>query len=172
MREGQGENELIPELIPDFGASLNEGRISYNMLIRGGYSPWGEREWLPEWTFANFQEATKVNEELRGVEADHPRIVQHKSTGAPLLTEYSAYDALGNLTGMIDPNGATFTYIFDALNRQTDAFNPETGSPYYETTHLQTVYDENNNVIKITEHKPGDAGIIDDAGILGTPLIY
>ncbi|MCP4540473.1 MAG: hypothetical protein GY832_25325, partial [Chloroflexi bacterium] len=51
------------------------------------------------------------------------------------------------------------------LNRQIDAFNPTTGSPYYETTHVQTVYDENNNVKRIIESKIGGAGSLTDTTI-------
>ena len=63
---------------------------------------------------------------------------------------------------MTDPNGNTVTYAYDALNRQVDAYYPAVGSPYYETTHIQTVYDASGNVTSVTEDKTGQAGAVTD----------
>ncbi|MCP4546595.1 MAG: hypothetical protein GY835_09045, partial [bacterium] len=62
------------EVIPEFATNQEKGLISYHMLIRGGLSLYGELQWRPKWNFKEFQNATKVNEELLGVKADHLRI--------------------------------------------------------------------------------------------------
>ena len=88
--------------------------------------------------------------------------IQHKASGS-LVTKYTAYDADGNLTEMVDAEGQTFTYAYDELDRQTDAFYPDTVSPYLKIQQIQTGYDANNNVTRITETKeyPDGSVIVD-----------
>lgn len=87
---------------------------------------------------------------------------QSHSDGPDLVTTFDEYDNEGNLKQMTDPMGHHVSYDYDDLGRQTHVYFPTTGSPYYETTQVETAYDENNNVTQITETKTGAAGSITD----------
>jgi len=78
--------------------------------------------------------------------------IQHKA-GGNLITQFTVYDEEGNLKEMVDANGRTFTHNYDQLERQTDKFFPDTAAPYLTIIHIGAEYDENNNVIRVTESK-------------------
>jgi YD repeat-containing protein len=88
--------------------------------------------------------------------------IQHKQSGS-LVTRYTAYDEEGNLEEIVDAKDQTFTYAYDELDRQTDQFFPNETTPYLAITHIQTEYDANNNVVRITENKkmPDDSVVAD-----------
>jgi len=62
--------------------------------------------------------------------------------GLDLKTQYF-YDGAGNLTKVVDPNGAATLYIYDAANRATSVLSPA-------GTLTQTVYDADGHVTQTT----------------------
>ncbi|MBW8756182.1 MAG: hypothetical protein JF586_01100, partial [Burkholderiales bacterium] len=62
--------------------------------------------------------------------------------GLDLKTQYF-YDGAGNLTKVVDPNGAATLYIYDAANRVTSALSPA-------GTLTQTAYDGDGHVAQTT----------------------
>ena len=87
----------------------------------------------------------------RLVEVDEPNAVGASvaSTGCPssgepiFVTSYS-YDALGNLTQVVQNGSHTRTFTYDSLSRLLTSNNPETGQINY-------TYDSNGNVLTKTD---------------------
>jgi YD repeat-containing protein len=72
------------------------------------------------------------------------------------------YDAEGNLTSLVDPKGQAFAYEYDDLNRRIGADYPDTGSPYLTLVAVDTEYDANGNLTRVTETKTApDGGVTD-----------
>jgi len=59
--------------------------------------------------------------------------------GTPLTTRYS-YDVLGRLTGIVDPIGASWSYVYDTLSRRIVSYDPDLGTWIYQ-------YDYSGNLI-------------------------
>ncbi len=72
-----------------------------------------------------------------------------KSSGIFDLTTTYEYDAVGNITRLIDPNGYDTQFIFNELNQVVRTISPEVidgRGVRYET---DTIYDKNNNVVEV-----------------------
>jgi len=79
--------------------------------------------------------------------------IQHKAPDN-LIVQYTQHDENGNLTEMYDAKGQLFTYEYDELDRQIIALYPDDSEAVYlNIVQIQTEYDENNNVAKVTETK-------------------
>ncbi|MDH3348975.1 MAG: hypothetical protein OEM02_12860 [Desulfobulbaceae bacterium] len=84
--------------------------------------------------------------------------IQYKE-GGNLTVSYD-YDSEGNLIAMLDAKSQSFSYTYDALNRQTLASYPVAETPYLTIRSIDTEYDPNNNVTKISETKTQTDGTI------------
>jgi RHS repeat-associated protein len=77
--------------------------------------------------------------------------IQH-TAGGDITTQYTKYDAEDNLEEMIDPNRNVFTYEYDELNRRINVNYPDLGQAF-NPLKVATEYDENDNILQVTETK-------------------
>jgi RHS repeat-associated protein len=70
--------------------------------------------------------------------------------GLGYVTTYG-YDALGNLTSVVQNGGRQRTFVYDSLSRLTSATNPESGTITY-------TYDANGNIATRTAPAPNQTG--------------
>jgi RHS repeat-associated protein len=70
--------------------------------------------------------------------------------GLGYITSYS-YDALNNLTSVLQNGSRQRTFVYDSLSRLTSATNPESGTVTY-------TYDGNSNVLTKTSPAPNQTG--------------
>jgi RHS repeat-associated protein len=76
--------------------------------------------------------------------------VTEDPAGLGYLTSYS-YDALGNLTGVVQNGSRQRTFVYDLLSHLTSATNPESGTVTF-------TYDANGNLGTKTSPAPNQAG--------------
>jgi RHS repeat-associated protein len=83
---------------------------------------------------------------------------QFRKGRLPLVTAYDGFDEHDNVTHIVDPNGRGFTYHYDAFDRRIQAVYPHVASALNEPQQIDWDFDDDENVVKVTETKKPPTG--------------
>jgi RHS repeat-associated protein len=135
---------------------------------------------------ASYERVTDYTYDGRGLPRSERQYPAWPSTSGPLVTTFG-YDAAGNLTTVVDPQGRTLTTGFDSLGRRTSLDYSDPATPDvtlgYDANGNRTsmldgtgstsyVYDESDRPISVTSPGPKLVGYRYDLDGNRTKLIY